>query len=166
MARSLRFYSNRISFRVVSGHSSCLAQISSDSESFLVACASLSQDGFQCEGFWTVGRTHHLLPPPFGLPKFSRLVLGSSTEFFMGTSCCETIQASRYYCAWPRWEVLVNSSWTNMCHTQSCPTLQPMDCSPSGSSVCGIFQARILEGVAIFFSKESSQKRDRTMHIF
>ena len=112
MARSLRFYSNRISFRVVSGQSSCLAQISSDSESFLVACASLSQDGFQCEGFWTVGRTHHLLPPPFGLPKFSRLVLGSSTEFFTGTSCCETIQASRYHCAWPRWEVLVNSSWT------------------------------------------------------
>ena len=35
---------------------------------------------------------------------------------------------------------------------QSCPTLcDPMDCSPSGSSVHGILQARILEWVAISF---------------
>ena len=34
--------------------------------------------------------------------------------------------------------------------TQSCPTLcNPMDCSPQGSSVHGIVQARILEWVAI-----------------
>ena len=33
---------------------------------------------------------------------------------------------------------------------QSCPTLSdPMDCSPPGSSVHGIFQARVLEWVAI-----------------
>ena len=37
--------------------------------------------------------------------------------------------------------------------TQSCPTLRnPMDCSPPGSSVHGILQARILEWVAISFS--------------
>ena len=36
---------------------------------------------------------------------------------------------------------------------QSCPTLSdPMDCSPSGSSVHGIFQARVLEWGAIAFS--------------
>ena len=36
---------------------------------------------------------------------------------------------------------------------QSCLTLSnPMDCSLPGSSVCGIFQARVLEGVAIAFS--------------
>ena len=36
---------------------------------------------------------------------------------------------------------------------QSCPTLHdPMDCSPSGSSVHGIFQARVLEWGAIAFS--------------
>ena len=36
---------------------------------------------------------------------------------------------------------------------QSCPTLSnPMDCSPPGSSVHGIFQARVLEWVAIAFS--------------
>ena len=39
----------------------------------------------------------------------------------------------------------------------------PMDCSPPGSSVHGILQARILEWVDISFSRGSSQLRDR-MH--
>ena len=39
---------------------------------------------------------------------------------------------------------------------QSCPTLSdPMDCSPSGSSIHGIFQARVLEWGAIAFSEFS-----------
>ena len=47
--------------------------------------------------------------------------------------------------------------------TPSCPILcNPMDCSPPGSSVHGIFQARILEWVAIPFSRGSSLPRDRT----
>ena len=37
-----------------------------------------------------------------------------------------------------------------------------MDCSPPGSSVHGILQARILEWVAISFSRGSSQPRDRS----
>ena len=46
---------------------------------------------------------------------------------------------------------------------QSGPTLRdPMDCSPPGSSVHGILQARILEWVAISFSRGSSWPRDRT----
>ena len=37
---------------------------------------------------------------------------------------------------------------------QSCPTLSdPMDCSLSGSSVHGIFQATVLEWIAISFSR-------------
>ena len=37
---------------------------------------------------------------------------------------------------------------------QLCPTLcDPMDCSPPGSSVHGIFQARILEWIAISYTK-------------
>ena len=41
--------------------------------------------------------------------------------------------------------------------TQSCPTLcDPMDCSLPGSTIHGIFQARILEWVAISFSRRSS----------
>ena len=46
---------------------------------------------------------------------------------------------------------------------QSCPTLcDPMDCSLPGSSLHGIFQARILEWVAISLSRRSSQPRDWT----
>ena len=45
---------------------------------------------------------------------------------------------------------------------QSCPTLcDPMDCSLSGSSVYGILQARILEWVAMSFSRGSSWPRDQ-----
>ena len=47
---------------------------------------------------------------------------------------------------------------------QSCPTLcGPMDCSLSGSFVHGIFQARILEWIAISSSKKSSGARDETL---
>ena len=46
---------------------------------------------------------------------------------------------------------------------QSCPTLcYPMDCSLPGSSVHGIFQATVLERVAISFSRGASQPRGRT----
>ena len=46
---------------------------------------------------------------------------------------------------------------------QSCPTLcKPMNCSLPGSSVHGIFQARVLDWVAISFSRGSSQPRDQT----
>ena len=53
-----------------------------------------------------------------------------------------------------------------VCHSiiaQSCPNLgDPMDWIPPGSSVHGISQARILEWVAISFSKGSSWPRVRT----
>ena len=46
---------------------------------------------------------------------------------------------------------------------QSCPTLwDPMDCSLPGCTVRGIFQARVLEWVAISFSRGFSWLRDRT----
>ena len=47
--------------------------------------------------------------------------------------------------------------------SQSCLTLcDPVDCSLPGSSVHGIHQARVMEWVAISFSRGSSQPRDRT----
>ena len=51
--------------------------------------------------------------------------------------------------------VSVASASSVLCH--------PMDCSPPGCSVHGILQARILEGVAISFSKGYSQPRDQTL---
>ena len=47
--------------------------------------------------------------------------------------------------------------------TQLCPTLfEPMDCSPQGSAVHGILQARISEWITTPFSRGSSQSRDQT----
>ena len=47
--------------------------------------------------------------------------------------------------------------------TQTCPTLcDSVDCSPPGFSIHGVFQARMLEWVAISFSRGSSLPRDRT----
>ena len=50
--------------------------------------------------------------------------------------------------------MLISSFSLPVCEVaQSCPTLfDPVDCSPPGSSVHGILQARILEWVAISFS--------------
>ena len=64
------------------------------------------------------------------------------------------------------WEKLFgNSGWLGklVLVAQSYPTLcDPLDCSPPGSSVHDIFQARMLEWVAISFSRVSSQPRDHT----
>ena len=54
-------------------------------------------------------------------------------------------------------------SKVKMLVAQSCPTpCDPVDCSPPGSSVHGILWARILEWVAILFSRGSSWSRDWT----
>ena len=48
-------------------------------------------------------------------------------------------------------------------YAQSCPIVcNPMDCSPPGPTVHGIFQARILEQVAIFYSRLYSWPRVQT----
>ena len=63
---------------------------------------------------------------------------------------------------------LLKYSTACFCHpwllvTQSCPTpCDPMNCSPPGSLGHRILQARILEWVAIPFSRGSSQPRGRT----
>ena len=63
------------------------------------------------------------------------------------------------------WNTIKQSQCVCVCarvHAQSCPTLfDPKDCSPPGSFVHRIFQARILEWVAISFSRGSSQPRNR-----
>ena len=49
-----------------------------------------------------------------------------------------------------------------VCCFQDAQLCDPMDCSPPGSSVHGILQARILEWVAISYSRGSSQPMDQT----
>ena len=66
-------------------------------------------------------------------------------------------------CHWVTWEIDKAIERKESEVAQSCPTLcDPMDYSLPGSSVHGIFQARVREWVAISFSRGSSQPRDRT----
>ena len=63
------------------------------------------------------------------------------------TSLLRKLRAATCLCLLSLWE---HDWWATV--AQSCPTLcDPMDCSPPGSSVHGIIQARILEWVAISF---------------
>ena len=57
-------------------------------------------------------------------------------------------------CAWVQCVCVSCSVMSDLCY--------PMDYSPPGSSLHGILQARILEWVAISFSRGSSRPRDRT----
>ena len=72
-----------------------------------------------------------------------------------------------FFCSFYLSFIIMNNSedlYTYMCSVaQLCLTLcGPMDCSLPGSSAHGIFQARILEWVAVSFSRGSSQTRDQT----
>ena len=67
------------------------------------------------------------------------------------TDCCIPIRALRVV-------VCMHAKSLQPCQTPC----DPMHRSPPGSSVQGILQARILECVAISFSRRSSQPRDRT----
>ena len=58
----------------------------------------------------------------------------------------------------PKWSEVKWSEFAQLCLT----LCDPMDCSLSGFSVYGIFQAKVLEWVAISFSRGSSWPRDRT----
>ena len=101
--------------------------------------------------------------------------VGEFKELIMGPAHGEEPQLSRS----GRWSskmlgsmlgALAFACQSQLCHChvcaqslQSCLTLcNPMNCSPSGSSVHGILQARILEWVAMPSSSGSSWPRDRT----
>ena len=60
-------------------------------------------------------------------------------------------------------EALLPCVLSRFSHVRLC---DPVDCSPPGFSVHGIFQARILEWAAIFFSRGSTQSRDQTWVFF
>ena len=102
----------------------------------------------------------------------SCLVLSPSALRFPGCSFPFTWRKRSWHTSWPVLEpesrlhllgkvFLIYCLFSNFKSesevAQSCPTLgDPRDCSPPGSSVHGILQARILEWVAISFSRGSS----------
>ena len=79
--------------------------------------------------------------------------LAYTVDCFEGDSCSFCINTCSLNACWIC-EVLVALLCLTLCDT--------MDCSPPGSSVHGILQARIREWVAIPFSRESSWARDQT----
>ena len=83
---------------------------------------------------------------------------------------CSYYSANNYWfrrLCWAQISSCTRCSWkwrkVKVLVTQSCPTLRdPMDCSLPGSSVHGILQARILEWIAIPFSRGSSRPSNWT----
>ena len=69
-----------------------------------------------------------------------------------------SITVSHFYASKFRWKSnLLKITKVKVSVAQLCPTLcDPMDCNLTGSSVHGILQGRILEWVAIPFSRGSS----------
>ena len=64
---------------------------------------------------------------------------------------------------WPWWSLVAVMLIALLCPTLCSPIHH---CHPLGSSVHGIFQARMLEWVALLFSRGSSQTKDRTQVSF
>ena len=83
-----------------------------------------------------------------GMDKLTLLFSSNAVEFMIWTALIYKDANS-----WPL-SVLVAQLRLTLCY--------PMDCSLPGSSVLGIYQARLLEWVAISFSRGSSQPRDQT----
>ena len=78
-------------------------------------------------------------------------LLAASDFVIIVTGKCRKIRRKS---SWMKAKVLVSQSCLTVCDL--------MDCSPPGSSVHGILQAKILEWGAIPFSRGSSWPRDRT----
>ena len=105
-------------------------------------CGSCPQEGFSLFSSFWVGPCNQKLSP---LLPASLLVHLTSLLISQGQS------------------ISLRSLWREVIVTQLCLTLcDPMDCSPPGFSIHGILQARILEWVAIPFSRGSSRPRDWT----
>ena len=107
--------------------------------------------GFKCQltYFMTLGK---LLGWPKSSFQFSCTISWKNPNELFGqlsTSSLYALVSSRFCCC-----CSVGKSEPTLCNTT--------DCSPPGSSVYGILQARILEWLVILFSKGSSQPRDRT----
>ena len=88
---------------------------------------------------WTTGRLT-------SLTEMKKTVKGASLKQKMGSLVLNILRLS------------LDLQWSEVKVTQSCPTL----CDPMDYIVLGILQTRILEWVAIPFSRGSSQSRDQT----
>ena len=117
--------------------------------------------------FVTHGLQHARLPCPspspgvcsnsFPLSHWCHPTISSSVTHF--SSCLHSFPASASF---PMSWLFASESEV----TQSCPILwDPMDSSLPGFSIHGIFQARIVESVAISFSREPVDKLDEVFYM-
>ena len=120
----------------------------------------------QSMGSPRVGHNFFITVPLYVCPKvffpFIFLLLDIWVVFFWygANSCKFSSHSGRTYPLNSWRSFLRTHSEVKMLVTQSCLTLcDPIDCNPPGSSVHGIRQARILEWVALSFSRGSSQPR-------
>ena len=93
--------------------------------------------------------------------KLSAFISGSGWLLFSYIGRIPT-NGSEYYHILENRNTTKNNRHVCISHSVVADSLQPLDCSPPGSSVHGILQARILEWVTIFFSRGSSGPRDQT----
>ena len=101
-------------------------------------------------GYWSgVGAPVPYPPGTYGFPGCSR-----TRVFSAGQDCVWVRPAKLGVNCTGAIKVSVAQSYSTLC--------DPIDCQLPGSSVHGILQARILEWVAMPFSRGSSQTRDRT----
>ena len=105
------------------------------------------------------GARRRVLGGPLALPPHLTALLTPETEDTAckqghGLSCLHVSQVICLPCA-----CVLSYSVTS-------DSFATMDCSPPGSSVCGVFQARLLEYVAISFSKGIflTQRSNRFLH--
>ena len=104
---------------------------------------------------------------PQGKPKNTGM---GSLSFLQEGFLSQELNWGLLHCRWILYQLSYQGSPDNVITlerksevAQSCLTLcDPMDCSLPGSSVCGIFQAIVLEWIAISFSRGSSRPRDQT----
>ena len=103
--------------------------------------------------FWLSGLWYH--PYPFILIFICKTLSPKSFNLWRAYGLVESIKSARRV-----YPVIMCVCAKSL---QSCPTFcDPMDCSPPGSCVHWILQARILDWVAMLFSRGSSQPRDQT----
>ena len=99
------------------------------------------------------------------LPPLDKVVENGSsdcrTDFILFIYFCQMCFKIRFY--WSIFALQYCVSFWKVIVTLSCQTLcNPLNCSPSDSSVHGILQMRILEWIAIHFSRGPSWPRART----
>ena len=111
--------------------------------------------------FYSFAQITSLFPKRKWVLNINRIVFGKIAS----TMCvCVCVSIVEYLLNKISYDFLIYSLFNHVCSVaQSCLTLcDPMDGSLPGSSVHGLFQARILEWVAISFCRGSSWPRGQT----